>query len=358
VGLPAGVWIDRLRRRPILIVGDLGRAVLLASIPVAHVFGALSMVQLYVVGFLVGVLTVFFDVAYQSYLPALVERDRLVDGNAKLEISRSAAAVAGPPVGGALVGVLSAPIAILLDAVSFLASAIFLLVIRKPEPAPEPHLDEAGERVGMLRSIREGLAYVGTHRLLRHIAATTGVGNLFGAIGYAVVMLYLVRELGLTPGTIGLVLGIGSLGFLVGALLPDRAQRRIGLGPTIVASAALDGLALFLVPLAPAAMPIPFLVASGVLLGIGQVVYNVSQVSLRQAITPDNMLGRMNATMRFIVFGTMPVGAVIGGILGGAIGLRETLFVSATGSLAACLFVLFSPVRTLRTIPATMSETG
>jgi MFS family permease len=165
VGLPAGVWIDRLRRRPILIVGDLGRAVLLASIPVAHLLGVLSMVQLYLVGFLVGVLTVFFDVAYQSYLPALIDRDRLVDGNAKLEISRSAAAVAGPPVGGALVGVLSAPIAILLDAVSFLASAIFLFAIRKPEPAPEPHLDEAGERVGMLRSIREGLAYVGTHRL-------------------------------------------------------------------------------------------------------------------------------------------------------------------------------------------------
>ncbi len=356
VGLPAGVWIDRLRRRPILIVGDLGRAVLLASIPIAHLLDALSMLQLYLVGFAVGVLTVFFDVAYQSYLPALVDRERLVEGNAKLEISRSAAAVAGPPVGGALVGVLSAPIAIFLDALSFLASAIFLFAIRKPEPVPEPRLDETGERVGMLRSIREGLAYVATHRLLRHIAATTGVGNLFGAIGFAVLMIYLVRDLGLTPGTIGLVLGIGSLGFLAGALLPDRVQRRIGLGPTIVVSAALDGLALFLVPLAPPAMPIPFLIASGVLLGIGQVVYNVSQVSLRQAITPDNMLGRMNATMRFIVFGTMPIGAVIGGILGGAIGLRETLLVSAVGSLAACLFVVFSPVRRLRSIDDAMPK--
>jgi MFS family permease len=354
VGLPAGVWIDRLRRRPILIIGDLGRAILLATIPIAYLLDALTIVQLYLVGFLVGVLTVFFDVAYQSYLPALVDRDRLVDGNAKLEISRSAAAVAGPPVGGALVGVLTAPVAIFLDAISFLASAIFLFAIRKPEPAPELHVDEAGERVGMLRSIREGLAYVGTHRLLRRIAATTGVGNLFGAIGYAVLVLYLVRDLGLTPGTIGLVFGIGSLGFLVGALLPDRIQRRIGLGPTIVASAALDGLALFLVPLAPPAMPIPFLVASGVLLGIGTVVYNVSQVSLRQAITPDNMLGRMNATMRFLVWGTMPVGAVIGGILGGAIGLRETLLVSAIGGLLACLFVALSPVRSLRTIAEAM----
>ena len=350
VGLPAGVWIDRLRRRPILIVGDLGRAVLLVSIPIAYVVGVLSIVQLYVVGFLVGVLTVFFDVAYQSYLPSLVERERLMDGNAKLEISRSAAAVAGPPVGGVLVGILTAPIAIFLDALSFLASAAFLFAIRKPESAPEPHLDEDGERVGMVQSIRDGLAYVATHRLLRHIAATTGVGNLFGAIGYAVLMLYLVRDLGLTPGSIGLILGVGSLGFLVGALLPDRVQRRIGLGPTIVVSAALDGLALFLIPLAPPAMPIPFLIAAQVIVGIGQVVYNVSQVSLRQAITPGNMLGRMNATMRFIVFGTLPVGAVIGGTLGGVIGLRETLYVSATGALLAFLFVLVSPVRSLRSI--------
>jgi len=350
VGLPAGVWIDRLRRRPILIVGDLGRAVLLVSIPIAYVVGVLSIVQLYVVGFLVGVLTVFFDVAYQSYLPSLVERERLMDGNAKLEISRSAAAVAGPPVGGVLVGILTAPIAIFLDALSFLASAAFLFAIRKPESAPEPHLDEDGERVGMVQSIRDGLAYVATHRLLRHIAATTGVGNLFSAIGYAVLMLYLVRDLGLTPGSIGLILGVGSLGFLVGALLPDRVQRRIGLGPTIVVSAALDGLALFLIPLAPPAMPIPFLIAAQVIVGIGQVVYNVSQVSLRQAITPGNMLGRMNATMRFIVFGTLPVGAVIGGILGGVIGLRETLYVSATGALLAFLFVLVSPVRSLRSI--------
>ena len=356
VGLPAGVWIDRLRRRPILIVGDLGRAVLLASIPVAYVVGVLSILQLYVVGFMVGVLTVFFDVAYQSYLPALVERERLVDGNAKLEISRSAAAVAGPPVGGALVGILTAPIAIFLDALSFLASAAFLFAIRKPESVPEPHLDETGERVGMVRSIREGLAYVATHRLLRSIAACTAVGNLFGNLAFAVLILYLVRELGLTPGTIGLVFGIGSFGFLIGALLPERVQRRVGLGPTIVVSAALDGLALFLIPLAPPAMPIPFLIASGFIVGVGQVVYNVSQVSLRQAITPDNMLGRMNATMRFIVFGTIPVGAVIGGALGGTIGLRETLFVGAIGATLAFLFVALSPVRSLRTIADAMPE--
>ena len=352
VGLPAGVWVDRMRRRPVLIVGDLGRALLLASIPVAFVLGVLSMVQLYAIGLSVGVLTVFFDVAYQSYLPALVDRDRLVDGNAKLEISRSAAAVAGPPLSGGLIGLLSAPVAIFLDALSFLGSAIFLFAIRKPESAPAPQVDQAGDRVGMLRSIREGLAYVGRHRLLRSIAACTGVGNLFGAMAWAVLMVYLVRELGLTPAAIGLIFGIGSIGFLVGALLPDRIQRRIGLGLAIVLSALIGGLALFLVPLAPAAMPVPFLIAAQLMLGIGQVVYNVSQVSLRQAITPDGMLGRMNATMRFLVWGTMPIGAVIGGALGGAIGLRETLFVGAIGSTLAFLFVALSPVRSLRSIPA------
>lgn len=354
IGLPAGVWVDRLRRRPILIVADLGRAMLLASIPVAFVLGALSMLQLYLVGLTVGLLTVFFDVAYQSYLPALVDRDRLVDGNAKLEISRSAAFVAGPPVAGGLVGLLGAPIAIFFDALSFLASAIFIFAIRKPEPAPEPHLDEAGERVGMVRSIREGLAYVVGHRLLRPIAACTGVGNLFNAMSFAVLMLYLVRELGLTPGTIGLVIGIGSVGFLIGALLPDRVQRRIGLGPTIVVSALGEELALFLIPLAPASAPLPFLALSTLLTGIGQVIYNVSQVSLRQAITPDNMLGRMTATMRFVIWGTLPIGAVIGGILGSTIGLRETLFVGAIGGTLAFLFVLLSPVRSLRSIAEAM----
>ena len=354
VGLPAGVWVDRLRRRPILILADLGRALLLVSIPIAFVLGALSMVQLYVVGLTVGMLTVFFDVAYQSYLPALIDRQRLVDGNAKLEISRSAAAVAGPPVGGALVGLLSAPIAILLDALSFLASAFFLFAIRKPEPTPEPNLDDAGERVGMGRSIREGLAYVVSHRYLRNIAACTGTGNLFGAMGWSVLVLYAVDVLGLTPATIGLVFGVGSIGFLIGALLPDRVQRRVGLGPAIVGSALVAGAALFLVPLAPLEAPLPFLFAAQFLVGIGQVVYNVSQVSLRQAITPDAMLGRMNATMRFVVWGTMPVGALLGGALGGVIGLRETLLVAALGETLAFLFVLLSPVRRLRSIADAM----
>ncbi|MFI5255605.1 MAG: MFS transporter, partial [Candidatus Limnocylindrales bacterium] len=180
IGLPAGVWVDRMRRRPVLIVGDLGRAIVLAWVPIAHVLGILAIWQLYVVGFLMGILTVFFDVAYQSYLPALVERDQLIDGNAKLQISASGAQVAGPPIAGVVIGALTAPIAVLLDALSFLGSAIFIFSIRRHEPAPEARLDATGKRTSMLSDMREGLRYVLGHRLLRNIAACTGISNLFG----------------------------------------------------------------------------------------------------------------------------------------------------------------------------------
>jgi predicted MFS family arabinose efflux permease len=251
---------------------------------------------------------------------------------------------------GVLIGVLTAPVAVLLDALSFLGSAIFIFAIRRHEPAPEAERDAEGKRAGMLPEMREGLSYVLGHRLLRNIAACTGISNLFGTMAYAVLLLYLVRQLGMSAALIGIVFGVGSVGFLLGALLPARIQRLIGLGPTIILSALIDGAALLLVPLAPPASPIPFLVAAQLLIGLSQVVYNVSQVSLRQAITPDRMQGRMNATMRFLVWGTMPIGATIGGYLGGAVGLRETLFVGAIGSALAFLFVLFSPLRSLRTV--------
>jgi MFS family permease len=351
IGLPAGVWVDRMRRRPVLIVGDLGRALVLGWVPIAHVLGILAIWQLYVVGFLMGILTVFFDVAYQSYLPALVERSQLIDGNAKLQISASGAQVAGPPIAGIVIGALTAPIAVLLDALSFLGSAIFIFAIRRHEPAPEKRLDAAGKRTSMLSEMREGLGYVLGHRLLRNIAGATGTSNLFGTMGFTVLLLYLVRELGMSAEVIGLVFGVGSVGFLVGALLPARIQRLIGLGPTIVASIFLGGVSFLLIPLAPRDAAIPFLIVAQLGGGISQVVYNVSQVSLRQAITPDRLQGRMNATMRFLVWGTIPIGSVIGGYLGGTIGLHETLYVGAIGSALAFLFVLLSPVRSLRTIP-------
>ena len=350
--IPAGVWVDRMRRRPILIGANLGRAALLLSIPVAFLTGWLTIWQLYVVGFAIGCLEVFFDVAYQSYLPSVVERDRLVEGNAKLEISVSATSFIGPTIAGFLADLLRPAVAILFDVASYLASVLFLLLIRQPETPPERHDPASGARPSMRQDAAEGLRYILRHRYLRHIAACTGTLNLFGNIGGAIMILYVVRELGLTPTTIGVVFSIGSTGVFVGALLSERAGRWIGLGPAIVWSALLSSFWLIAVALAPRDAPVPFLIAGTFIGTLTGVVYNVNQVSLRQAITPDRMLGRMNATMRFIVWGTIPIGALVGAVLAGAIGLQATIWVGAIGSFLGFVPVLLSPVRSLREIPS------
>ncbi len=345
----AGIWVDRLPRRPILIVGDIGRAVLLGSVPVAAWYGLLGMPYLYVVGFLVGVLTVFFDVAYQSYLPALVRRDQLVEGNAKLEVSRSVAQIAGPPAAGGLVALLTAPIAVLVDAISFLLSAVAIGLIRVREPA----IERDRKQSNIWREIREGLAVVFGNRLLCAIAGCTATTNLFGNVMGAVFMLYVVRELGLAPEMIGVVFGVGSAGALVGALFAGWAARRWGLGRTIIGSAALAGIGALFTPLAsgPATVAIPMLIVGQLIATLSTPVYNINQVSLRQAITPHHLQGRMNASMRFLVWGSIPIGALLGGLLGEWIGLRPTLVVGAVGMLLAVSSVFFSPVRTLQEHP-------
>jgi MFS family permease len=356
IGLPAGVWVDRLRRRPVMIAGDLGRALALASIPLAFVLDALTIVQLYVVGFAVGVLTVFFDVAYQSYLPSVVARDQLQEGNAKLEISRAGAQVIGPGLAGILIGVLRAPLAVALDALSFLGSALFLLLIRRPEPAPEGHHPDGPSGPGMRREMAEGLRYVLGHAYLKNIAACTATANLFGTAAGAVLLVYLVRELGMTAQGVGVAFSIGATGALVGALVANRVSSVLGVGRTIIGFAAIAGPALLPLAFAPAGTPTPVLVALvalfGFVAGLSTVVYNVAQVSLRQAITPTRMQGRMNATMRWFVWGTIPIGGLLGGVLGSVLGLREAIFIGALGEMAAVLPVLFSPVRGIREMPA------
>jgi len=356
LSLPAGVWVDRLRRRPILIVGDLIRAAALVSIPIAFALNALTIWQLYIVGLVNGCATVFFDVAYQSYLPSLVDRDKIVDGNAKLETSRSAAQITGPGVAGVVIGAVTAPFAVAVDALSFVVSALFMFAIRRHEAAPKPRLNEHGERPSMRSEISEGLRYVGGHRLLRSIAATTGLSNFFTNILYAILILYLVRELSVTPQLLGLAFSLGAVGFLVGALIANRLATRLGVGPTIVLAVMVSGPAELLIAIAPPDLAVPFVAASVFLGGIGNVVYNINQVSLRQAITPERMQGRMNATMRFIVWGTIPIGSIVGGSLGGLIGLHETIWIGAIGGVFVFLPVFFSPVRRLRTIPASDAE--
>ncbi len=354
ISLPAGVWVDRMPRRPILIVGDLGRAALLATIPIAYAVDALTIWQLYVVGFLFGVLTVFFDVAYQSYLPALVEREQLVDGNSKLEISRSGAQLAGPALAGILIQVLKAPLAILLDAISFLVSGLFVLAIRKREAVPDREPGRSPLH-GMRAELSEGVRYVFGHRYLRWIAASTATFNFFGSMTGAIFLVYAVRELGLTAGTIGIIFAIANVGYLVGAIVTNRISRRIGVGPAIVLGAA-GGAASLLVPLAPTSAPIPWLIASGVLVGFGVVLYNVTQLSFRQAITPERLQGRMNSVMRFIVWGVIPLGTLLGGAIATAVDLRTAIWIGAIGQSFGFLPVLLSPVRTLREMPEPVAD--
>ena len=346
--LPAGVWVDRLPRRPLLIVADLGRAVVLLSLPVAYWLDALALPHLYVAGFLAGALTVFFDIAYLAYLPVLVERSQLMDGNAKLETTRSAAQVGGPGLAGILVGALTAPVAILADALSYAVSAILLGRIRHPE---RPVRREPGPKASMRRELREGLSFVFRQPYLRILVLATGGANFFWNIGLGVLIVYLVRTLDLSPAVLGLILAVGEVGTVVGAVLSGRLARRFGVGRTIVWAALLTNIGILAVPLAPTSRPEPVLMVGFLLGGLFGNIFNVNQLSLRQSITPERLQGRMNSVVRFMYWGPQPVGMVIGGALGSFVGLRETLVFAAGGSVLAMVPLVLNPIRRLDAIP-------
>jgi MFS family permease len=355
--LPAGVLVDRLRRRPILIAGDLGRAALLVTIPLAYFADALTLGQLYVVGFLAGVCTVFFDVAYQSYLPALVDRRALIEGNSKLQISYSTAQISGPGFAGLLIEIFTAPYAVLVDAVSFIGSGLFILRIRRPEERPVS-TTPVGEKTGIRRELKEGLRFVFGNPNLRAQAGCTATSNFFFTLGFSIIVVFYVRVLGLSPGLIGLVISIGSVGSLVAAFTARRISDRFGIGPTTIAVTFIQAPAFLLIALAPESAPYPFLITGGLVLGFVIVAYNIVQVSYRQAICPPQLQGRMNSVMRFVVWGTIPIGGLIGGALGTWIGLRETLVVGALGSGASFLWILLSPQRHLREMPEPIEDTA
>ena len=355
VSLPAGVWVDRLRRRPILVVGDVSRALLLGSVPVAYWLGALTMAQLYVVGFLVGIATVFFDVAYQSYLPALVERQQLIDGNAKLEISRAAAQLGGPGLAGIAIDFLRAPAALAFDAVSFVGSALFIFRIRKHERAPAR--DAQSPR--MREELREGLRYVFRHPFLKNIAACTALFNFWGNMGFAVLLVFARRELHLSPLAIGLAFTLSNIGPLLAAFNANRISSRFGVGRTIIGASIIGAPTFLVIPFAPEGnAALALLIPAFIVGGLSNVIYNVTQVSLRQAITPARLQGRMNSVMRFIVWGTIPLGSIIGGVLASTIGVQKTLIVSGIGCFMPFLPVLFSPVRRIESMPEPVDEAG
>ncbi|WP_308164147.1 MFS transporter [Nonomuraea sediminis] len=344
IGLPAGAIVDRLARRRVMVVCDWGRAAVLASVPAAWWLGVLTVYQLYAVALVLGVFTVFFDVAYQSYLPHLVERDQLVRGNASLEVVRTVAQLGGPSAGGYLIQFLTAPFALVATVLGFAWSALCLGTIRKPE-----FRGAGGGHLG--REIMEGLRFVLGHRLLRRIAGCTATSNLFAAMAQPMVLLLLARELGLGAGAIGLLTALGGIGGLLGAWLIGRLAVRLGQGPTLWLAILVPAPLLLLVPLAQADWRLALVALQEFALGVGVVVYNVTQLSFRQAATPDALLGRMNATMRFMVWGTLPLGALLSGVLGETIGVRATILVAAVGGCLAFLWVFASPLRTMGVLP-------
>ncbi|GAA0379106.1 MFS transporter [Micromonospora gifhornensis] len=346
VGLPAGAWVDRRRKRPIMIAANLGRGLLLGWVPVGAYLGVLTLTQLYIVALGVSVGTLLFETAYVSYLPLMLERGQLVEGNAKLESTRSVAQVGGPTLGGYLVQWFGPPLAVLTVAVGYLASALAVSRIRMREDLPV-----RGARSHLVGEIRQGLSYVFRHRVLRALAVSGALFNLGVYVTGTVVVVLLAQQLRISPGTVGLWFAIGGLGGLVGAFVVQRISVRLGPGPTVWVGMAVAGVAGLVVPLADADWRLWLAGAGNALVSTGLVINNVNSMAIRQQLCPQELQGRMNATIRFLVFGAMPIGSFLGGFLGEQIGLRETLWVGAVLSLVAVLPVYFSPLRTMRGQP-------
>jgi predicted MFS family arabinose efflux permease len=343
--LPAGAWIDRIARRPVLVGADIGRALALGSLPVAAAVAHVTYVHLCIVGFIAGTLTVFFDVAYQSFLPSLVERGQLVDANSKLEISSSASQIGGPGIAGVLIQWITAPFAIAADAVSFVCSALFIARIRVHEQIDPPADDRS-----LVREIKEGLRYLVGDGRWRAMAGFIAVFNLGTGITGPLILVFAVRRLGLNAGELGLVGLLGNVGWLVGALVARRIAQIVRLGPLFVAVAFLGGAPFFIIPVATPHLAIPLLVTAQAITALSIVVFNINGISLYQTHVPPRMLGRMNASRRWIVWGIIPLGNVIGGALAATIGLRTTLFVGAALSTAAAAFLLAKPILSLATV--------
>ncbi len=351
IGLPAGAWVDRWRRRGVLIAGDLVRALVLITVPLAWWGGWLTMPQLYAVALLIGVGTVFFDVAYQSYLPHLVRPDQVIEGNSRLEAVRSVNWVAGPAAGGLLVQWLTAPYALVVNCVTYLVSALFVVRIRRREPLPVP-----SPGASLRREIVEGLRFVIGHRLLRATASCTSLANFFGAMTTVMQVILLARVLELAPGAIGVFLSVVSAGAVLGAVAVRPIVARLGQGPTIWMAMAFSAPFGLLLPLAERGWLLWLAAAGSAVSWFGSVVYNITQLSFRQLLTPPRLLGRMNATMRFLVWGSMPVGSIVAGVLGQHLGVRPVLWIAAIGQMLVFLPTFLSPLRHMRVLPTAASD--
>lgn len=347
VGLVAGAWVDRLRRRPLLIWADALRAILLLSIPIAHALHALGMIQLYVVMFATACLSAVFDAAYPAYIPSLIGVERVVEGNSKLATSDSIAEIGGPSFAGTLVQIASAPFAILVDAISFGVSAVMLVLIRTPEPARPAR--EAASRIHV--EIIEGLRLVREHRVLLPMAARAVIAHVAGSFYGVLYTIYLVNELHLDPLLLGIVISAGGIGALIGSLFAARVIQRFGLGPALIWTAIGASVVGVLTPLAQG----PILIATLMvfipqLVGDGlQTIESVAETSLIQGLVPDRVLGRVNATLETFSHGiAYPLGALLAAALAGAIGVRGGIAIGWAGMAISLLLLVLSPLPRIR----------
>jgi MFS family permease len=350
VGLVAGAWVDRLRRRPVMIVADVGRALLLGTIPLVAVAGVLGLPQLLAVAFLAATLSVFFNTASRAYLPTIVRREQLIGANSALSASASAAEFTGFGLGGFLVQLLTAPIAIAIDAISFLVSAVLLVTIRRPEPPPPP----TAAREPVLREVRIGIGVVRASPIVRALALAHATNHVKWGVFGSVYLLFATEVLGLGPAAIGLIAAIGGASSFIGAALAGRVARRLGLGRAMLVAIAGTALGGALVPLAPegaVALAAAILIAQQLIDDSAGTVWEILETSLTQAIVEPRLLGRVNATVTFVTTVLALLGAVLGGVVGELFGLRAALTLGAAIAGASALFIWFSPVRSMLVVP-------
>jgi MFS family permease len=352
MGLFVGVWMDRTRRKPVMIAADIIQVAALGSVPVAYLAGALSLYQLYLVSLVMGITTLFFDVAYQSYLPSLVEKEDVVEGNQKLQTSASASGVIGPSVASVLMQLVGAALTVTVDAVGTFIGALTLVSIRKPEPQLQPNTFAERDFWG---EMKEGIRVITGNGLLWTQAGCTGTLNLGGNIFSVALLIYALDVLGISKGAIGIVFSIGAVGFLVGVLISGRVTRALGFGRSIALS-TVGSFGYLIVLLAHGAYAAPVIGAAYFVSSLGIPIYNINQVSLRQIITPNRLQGRMNATMRTLVWGTIPAGALIGGVLVVTAGAVPSIIIGTLVSGASVLWILLGPIIKLKKQPEPVKE--
>ncbi|WP_202970900.1 MFS transporter [Saccharothrix sp. ALI-22-I] len=356
ISLPAGVVVDRSARKKLMLWSNVGRAALVGVVPLLAALDALEMVHLYVVAFFVGVLTVLFEIAYQSFVPSVVTKDQLVDANGKLSTTQSLSVVLGPPLGGGLVALMGATRVMAVDALSYLVSVVSLLLLPMREEPPAKTAGFSWDAVR--RETAEGLSFVFGHPVLRKVVACTATSNFFGAMYFALEMVFFVKELNAGPLLIGLAISAGGAGGVLGGLTARRVSTRVGSARMIWVSVLGLGWTGVLVPLAGPGWGFALIAVGLFGFSLSAVLYNTAQVSYRQAVCPPELLGRVNASVRWVVWGTLPVGALVAGWLATSLGVRETLLVAGAGGWLAGLWVYFSPIRGMRDVPTTEPVTA